>query len=91
MDFNNFHKTKNNTENSSSRNSTDNNRVEQKQSNPIIPTGLISKINNINNRTTANRMYAGYNTRIWKTAESIDYQELIKYVNEILIQIVLIQ
>ena len=85
MDFNNFHKTKNNTENSSSRNSTDNNRVEQKQSNPIIPTGLISKINNINNRTTANRMYAGYNTRIWKTAESIDYQELIKYVNEILI------
>lgn len=85
MDFNNFHKTKNNTDNSSSRNSTDNNRLEQKQSNPIIPNGLISKINNINNRTTANRMYAGYNTKIWKTAESIDYQELIKYVNEILI------
>ena len=85
MDFNNFHKTKNNTENSSSRNSTDNDRLEQKQSNPIIPNGLISKINNINNRTTANRMYAGYNTKIWKTAESIDYQELIKYVNEILI------
>lgn len=85
MDFNNFHKTKDTTENSPSGNSANNNRVEPKQSNPIIPSGLISKINNINNRTTANRMYAGYSTKVWKTAEAIDYQELIRYVNEILI------
>lgn len=85
MDFNNFHKIKDTKENLSSLNSTDNNRVEQKQSNPIIPSGLISKINNINNRTTANRMYAGYSSKVWKTTEAIDYQELIRYINEILI------
>lgn len=85
MDFNNFHRNKNMTENSLSETPKQSNGYEQKQSNPIIPSELISKINNINNRTTANRMYAGYNNKNWKTTENIDYQEVIKFINEILI------
>ena len=84
MDFNNFHRNKNITDNSSKENPKQDIGFEQKQSNPIIPSGLISKINNINNRTTANRMYANYN-KSWKTSENIDYQEVIKFINEILI------
>ena len=56
---------------------------ETKQSNPIIPNGLISRINSINNRTTANRMYAGYNQKAWRSYESVDYQEIIKFINEV--------
>lgn len=56
-----------------------------KQSNPIIPSGLISKINSINSRTTANKMYAGYNTKNWRVSENIDYQEVIKFINEIML------
>jgi len=85
LDFNNFYKSKNNTEETKENNSAENNGLQQNQSNPIIPNGLISKINNINNRTTANRMYAGYSFKSWKNAESIDYQEVIKFINEILI------
>ncbi len=57
---------------------------DSKQSNPIIPSGLISKINSINSRTTANKMYAGYNTKNWRISENIDYQEVIKFINEIM-------
>ena len=55
------------------------------QSNPIIPSGLISKINSINNRSTSNKMYAGYNNyKSWRNSETVDYQEIIKFANEIL-------
>lgn len=54
-----------------------------KLSNPIIPNGLISKINNINTRTTANKMYAGYNNKAWRASESIDYKEVIKFILEV--------
>ena len=57
---------------------------DSKQYNPIIPSGLISKINSINSRTTANKMYAGYNTKNWRISENIDYQEVIKFINEIM-------
>lgn len=57
--------------------------LETKHSNPIIPNGLISKINSINSRTTANRLYAGYNQKSWRTSENIDYQEVIKFINEV--------
>ena len=56
---------------------------DNKQSNPIIPSGLISKINSINSRTTANRLYAGYNNKNWRNFENIDYQEVIKFINEV--------
>ena len=85
MDFNNFHNIKNKADKISTETSAKEQGLEKKQSNPIIPSGLISKINNINNRTTANRMYAGYNTKSYRTTENIDYQEIIKFINEILI------
>lgn len=85
MDFNNFHNLKNKVKDVSKQSSLNDSGIEQSHSNPIIPNGLISKINNINNRTTANRMYAGYGNKTWKTPENIDYQEIIKFINEILI------
>lgn len=79
MKFNNFHNTENISEN---RSETAQHNV-QRQSNPIIPNGLISKINTINNRTTSNKMYAGYNYKSWRTTENIDFPELIKFINEV--------
>lgn len=80
MKFNNFNNADNTTEST-----TDSKMQAQnaKHSNPIIPSGLISKINTINNRTTANKMYAGYNYKTWRTTENIDYQEVIKFINEV--------
>lgn len=80
MNFNNF-KNIGNTANNQTE--ADKQGVDAKHSNPIIPSGLISKINTINNRTTANRMYAGYNQKSWRSAENIDYQEVIKFINEV--------
>lgn len=80
MNFNNYKNIGNTNINQSD---TEKTGVESKHSNPIIPSGLISKINTINNRTTANRMYAGYNQKAWRTSENIDYHEVIKFINEV--------
>lgn len=80
LKFNNFNNADKNTEN---RMDGTKQTPAQSHSNPIIPSGLISKINTINNRTTANKMYAGYNQKAWRTSENIDYQELIKFINEV--------
>lgn len=82
MNFDNFKSFKN-LESSANADSNADSFSGEKHSNPIIPSGLISRINTINNRTTANRMYAGYNHKNWKTAENIDYQEVIKFINEV--------
>lgn len=81
LKFNNFH---NSDKLSKDSKGSLNNSSIPNQSNPIIPSGLISKINSANNRTTANKMYAGYNYKSWRSAESIDYPELIKFINEIM-------
>ena len=80
MNFINYKNIGNSNKNQSD---TEKTGVESKHSNPIIPSGLISKINTINNRTTANRMYAGYNQKAWRTSENIDYHEVIKFINEV--------
>ena len=64
--------------------SSENKGINTNQSNPIIPAGLVSKINSLNNRTTANRLYAGYNQKSWIPAENIDYNEIIKFINEVI-------
>ena len=67
--------------------STDNNESRSSgapQTNPILPEGLVSKINSLNNRTTANRMYAGYSRTNWMQTASIDYAEIIKFLNEVI-------
>ena len=65
MNFDNFNSfKKKNIENSAPENDiAENIGFENKQSNPIIPSGLISKIN--------------------ATYENIDYQEVIKFINEV--------
>ena len=84
MNFDNFNTfKKKNVDNSAQGQNAENIGFEEKHSNPIIPSGLISKINSINNRTTSNRLYAGYNNKSWRTYENIDYQEVIKFINEI--------
>lgn len=65
------------TENSESQS------VTGKLSNPIIPDGLVSRINSLNNRTTANRLYAGYGHSNWMQTASVDYAEVIKFFNEV--------
>lgn len=82
MKFNNFNNTDNTAENKTDA-AINQKGFSQNHSNPIIPSGLISKINTINNRTTANKMYAGYNNKSWRTSENIDYQEVIKFINEV--------
>ena len=81
LKFNNFDKTYNNEDKSE----TKNDGIVKKLSNPIIPSGLISKINTINNRTTSNKMYAGYNSKAWRATDSIDFEEVIRFINDVLI------
>ena len=81
MNFNKFQNTRNNAENSTEN---EQNSTEKKHSNPIIPSGLISRINTINSRTTSNKMYAGYNNKSWRTTEHIDFQEVVKFLNEVI-------
>lgn len=81
MKFNNFDKTYNNEDKSE----TKNDGIVKKLSNPIIPSGLISKINTINNRTTSNKMYAGYNSKTWRATDSIDFEEVIRFINDVLV------
>ncbi len=54
-------------------------------SNPINQTGLISKINSLNNRATSNRLYGGYNQHVERPSTAIDYSELVKFINEIMV------
>ena len=84
LNFDNFNSFKNLNDSAPEQKNAEHQGFEKKQSNPIIPSGLISKINSINNRTTANRMYAGYNNKTWRTYENIDYQEVIKFINEVI-------
>ena len=81
MKFNNFDKTYNNEDKSE----TKNDGIVKKLSNPIIPSGLISKINTINNRTTSNKMYAGYNSKAWRATDSIDFEEVVRFINDVII------
>lgn len=53
--------------------------------NPINQTGLIAKINSLNNRASSNRLYGGYNQYVEKPSSAIDYPELIKFMNEIIL------
>lgn len=54
--------------------------------NPINNNGIIARINSLNTRTTANKMYGGYNQNIYKGAalQNIDYAELIQALGEVL-------
>lgn len=83
MNFDKFNNFKNPESSAKEKNIAGENEAGIKHSNPIIPSGLISRINTINNRTTANKMYAGYNHKTWRTSENIDYQEVIKFINEV--------
>ncbi len=80
MKFNHFNNADRNTEN---KKDTGIDGVLKKYSNPIIPGGLISRINTINSRTTANKMYAGYN-KSFRSSDSIDYQEVIRFINDVI-------
>lgn len=51
--------------------------------NPFTQSGLIAKINSLNNRASSNRLYGGYNQYVEKPLIPIDYPELIKFINEI--------
>lgn len=53
-------------------------------SNPISNNGIIARINSLNNRTTVNRTYGGYNQNIRKMFSSIDYPDLVQSLNEVL-------
>lgn len=53
-------------------------------SNPINQAGLIAKINSLNTRASANRLYGGYNHYVEKPSAAIDYPELVKFINEII-------
>lgn len=54
-------------------------------SNPIISAGIISKINALNIRPTANRLYGGYNESANKSIYHLDYQQLIKHLSEMIV------
>ena len=70
-------------ESDTKKSDTESNGIEGKHSNPIIPSDLVSKINHLNSRTTANRFYGGYNQHNWKPAGTIDAIEILKYINEV--------
>lgn len=54
--------------------------------NPINNNGIIARINSLNTRTTANKMYGGYNQNLYKNnvSSAIDYNELIQALSEVL-------
>ena len=53
-------------------------------SSPINNNGIIARINSLNNRTTYNKTYAGYNQNQKSNFSSIDYSELLQSFNEVL-------
>lgn len=52
--------------------------------NPISNNGIIARINSLNSRTTVNKTYGGYNQNQYNSYSTIDYQDLIQSLNEIL-------
>lgn len=52
--------------------------------NPISNNGIIARINSLNNRTTVNKMYGGYNQNPNNRFSTIDYPDLIQSLNEVL-------
>lgn len=53
--------------------------------NPISNNGIIARINSLNSKTTTNKMYVGYNQNLYNNFYStIDYQDLIQSLNEVL-------
>lgn len=70
-------------------NTTDTNKNNNIQpsniTNPINQSGLIAKINSLNTRATSNRLYGGYNQYVEKPSLTINYPDLIKFMNEIMI------
>lgn len=53
-------------------------------SNPVNNNGIIARINSLNTRTTANKMYGGYNQNPHAPFAAIDYPDLIQSFNEVL-------
>lgn len=53
-------------------------------SNPINNNGIIARINSLNTRTTANKMYGGYNQHSISSFSSVDYPDLLQSLNEVL-------
>lgn len=65
----------------------DNNKVLYNKtgtSNPVNNNGIIARINSLNTRTTANKMYGGYNQNPLTPFSAIDYPDLIQSFNEVL-------
>lgn len=52
--------------------------------NPISNNGIIARINSLNSRTTVNKTYGGYNQNQYNSYSTIDYQDLIQSLNEVL-------
>ena len=75
-----------NFNNRTEQNNTEKNKKESlpKQSNPILTSDIVSKINSLNTRTTANRFYGGYNQQNWKPAQHTDVMEILRCFNEVI-------
>lgn len=52
--------------------------------NPISNKGIIARINSLNNRTTVNKMYGGYNQNPHNAFSVINYTDLIQSLSEVL-------
>lgn len=55
-----------------------------RSSNPIQNNGIIARINSLNTRTTANKMYGGYNQNPRTTMSAVDYPDLLQALSEVL-------
>lgn len=55
-----------------------------KSSNPIQNNGIIARINSLNTRTTANKMYGGYNHNLRTEFSAVDYPDLLQALSEVL-------
>lgn len=51
---------------------------------PINNNGIIARINSLNNRTTTNKLYSGYNQNPRTMFAAVDYPDLIQSLNEVL-------
>lgn len=52
--------------------------------NPITNDGIIARINSLNNRTTVNKVYAGYTHNPRTLPSTTDYHEMIQSLNDVL-------
>lgn len=49
-----------------------------------INNGIIARINSLNTRTNVNKIYNGYNQKLGNSFSTVDYQDLIQSLNEVL-------